>query len=139
MMENNFLFNHGGVRISSTHFITNSQTMSLNSIKVIRLDVVGSKRIAALLCVLIGVALLLTDGALFVFGGFSVAAGVTGWFTTHISYSLILETTEGEKCVLVNNDRPYLEKIMCILQQALKSNPQQGESTISLMPTLAPD
>jgi hypothetical protein len=138
-MENNFLFNHGGVRISSTHLVTNSQTIGLNSISVIRLDVVGSKRIAALLCVLIGVALLLTDGALFVFGGFSVVAGVMGWFTTQISYSLILETTEGEKCVLVNNDRPYLEKIMCILQQALKNNSQQGETTIGHMPTLAPE
>lgn len=136
-MDEKMLFSHHGVYVSPSRLVVNGQAYEISDITSFKLGIIDLKHCPELLCILLGLALLFTEGALFLFGGFSVIAGVLGFFTAKSSYSLIVVTADGEKRALFNHDRVFIEMIMRALDIAMASHRPQHHEDDAFLSNLA--
>jgi uncharacterized membrane protein (UPF0136 family) len=137
-MDQHILFSQPGVRVSFNQLVAHEHTYAISNITSIKLEIIDFKHSPELLCILLGVALLFTEGALFLFGLFSIMAGIMGFFTTKTDYSLVIGTAAGEKRVLLSHDMQYMDMIISALEIAMARNKPLHSVEEVALPTLAP-
>ena len=122
-------FSEGGVSVSNQRFIANGRIFDLTDIQSVHLDVVEPKRKLAIFSILIGVGFLLSEGVLFVGGGFCISVGVLAWIFAKTRYTVSLRTATDKHRALFSHDRTYIETIIHALDTALinRIDPRDSE------------
>lgn len=123
-MDENILFNQADIKISSQHLNVHGKTYALSDIQFVESRLVEPKRIAALILLFCGLALLLDEGSLFALGGFCVLLGIVCWVSGGAKYSVVIHTAAGEHRVITTNDRLFTEKVIHALDTAMLNSAQ---------------
>lgn len=75
-MDKKVFFSDKGVIISDSRFIASGYIYNIADLSSVRLGVIKPRRWLAMYSIGLGVILLLTEGALFVVGGFLIVLGI---------------------------------------------------------------
>lgn len=118
-MDRKVFFSDGGVIISDSRFIASGYIYSIRDLAAVRLGVVEPPWWLAFLSLGLGLVLSLTEGPLFVVGGFLIALGIMVGLFAKTRYAVILKTTTGEHHVLLDRDRDYILQVVNAVEAAM--------------------
>lgn len=128
-MDRKIFFSDGGIHISNRRVIASGKIFLLQDILSVKLGIARPKRGLSIFSILIGLALLLDEGGLFVIGGFSIFLGIVAWMSARTKFVVSLHTASGEHRALSSSDRVYIEKVIHALDAALvnRIDPRQRD------------
>lgn len=118
-MDRKVFFSDGGVIISDSRFIASGYIYNIRDLASVRLGVVEPPRWLAFFSMVLGLLLSLTEGSLFVVGGFLIALGIMVGLFTKTRYAVILKTITGEHRVLLDRNREYILQVVNALEAAI--------------------
>jgi len=118
-MDRKVFFSDGGVIISDSRFIASGYIYSIRDLAAVRLGVVAPPWWLAFFSLGLGLVLSLTEGPLFVVGGFFIALGIMVGLFAKIRYAVILKTNTGEHQVLLDRNRDYILQVVNALDAAM--------------------
>ena len=118
-MDKKVFFSDRGVIISDTRFIASGYIYNIADLRSVRLGVIKPPRWLAMYSIAIGVVLLLTEGTLFVVGGFLIALGIMTGLFAKTRYAVILRANTGEHKVLLDRNADYIGQVVYALDAAM--------------------
>jgi Zn-dependent membrane protease YugP len=119
-------YSRNGVTVVLDQLNVDGRSYPLKSITSVRLAKNNTGHRIATLLMLVGLVLLVNEGALFVYGALLFLLGILLWISFDAVYCLLIATSEGEKSILENNDIEYVEKILHALDAAMIDSRQNG-------------
>ncbi len=121
-MDENILFSNADIKVSLEHLDVHGKIYPVSDIHFVESRLVEPKRIAALILLFTGLALLLDEGSLFALGGFFILLGIVFWVSGGSKFSVVIHTASGEHRVITSSDRLFTEKVINALNTAMLSN-----------------
>lgn len=118
-MDKKVFFSDKGVIISDSRFIASGYIYNIADLTSVRLGVVKPPRWLAMYSITLGVVLLLTEGALFVVGGFLILLGIMTGLFAKTRYAVILKAKTGEHKVLLDKNPDYIGQVVYALDAAM--------------------
>lgn len=118
-MEEQILFENGTVSITQNQFIVEKQIFAMNTITSIKTtETPPSARLSGNTAI-IGSLCLFMDELFFFVGLILLAISAILWKNTKPTYSIILNTKQGEVLAFTNKDKDYVAQVFSALNQAL--------------------
>jgi hypothetical protein len=118
ILDEQTFFSHDGVRVTNARFVVGADTYSIRNITSTAAWSKPQKWLAAVLCGLIGFALLLNSPAIGVM--FLAAAGLLVYFGRPVHF-VRLHTSGGEVKAVKSYDLAYVQKVVAALNDAIVS------------------
>jgi hypothetical protein len=118
-MDKKVFFSDKGVIISDSRFIAGGYIYNIADLSSVRLGVIKPPRWLAMYSIALGVVLLLTEGALFVVGGFLIVLGIMTGLFAKTCYAVILKAKTGEHKVLLDRNPDYIGQVVYALDAAM--------------------
>lgn len=115
-MEEKLFFEHNGVKVTNTRFISGGQTFAMSNITSVKSSEEKPKRLGGVLILLIG---LVTMASLPIIGGLISAAAIYYLIKLKPMYHIMLSTSGGESSALKTDQKEYLNQIVTALNEAI--------------------
>jgi uncharacterized protein YunC (DUF1805 family) len=115
-MNETVVFDENNVKVTNARFIVNEQTYAMNGVTSVKRF---EKKPPRIVPIIIGVAGLGAMSASIIVGLLILAAAFGIWKIQKAQYSVVLSTSSGEAQALTSPDRPYIERVIAALNDAI--------------------
>lgn len=119
-MDENIFLNTRNVIVSNSRFVVKNDTYVMSNVTSVKLGVKAPERGWAIFSFILGLLLLFGNGAVFYFGLGLAVLGAIG-INRNAEYSVILNTSAGEKPTLVDKDVSFIKDVISALNKAIVS------------------
>ncbi|MDQ2821298.1 MAG: DUF6232 family protein [Pseudomonadota bacterium] len=115
-MSETIVFEENNVKVTNARFVVNDQTYAMNGVTSVKRF---EKKPPRIVPIVIAVGSLVAMSASVIVGLIILAAAIGIWKIQKAQYSVVLSTSSGEAQALTSPDRPYIERVIAALNNAI--------------------
>ena len=127
-MDEKLLFNQDGIRVSRNSIMVNHQTYPIDAISTVSFREIEPRRWLAYISLVIGLTLLLEEGALFAVGGILSIFAIVSGLTAKLKYAVVINTINAEKQVITSENSAYIQQIVHAIDAAMVNRYKSSKS-----------
>jgi hypothetical protein len=117
-------FNERGVTLSRAGLSASGQMIPMRELRSARVVMIPRQKplpviLAVIGLVMLGAGIFTGSGAALVLGVMITAVGYLTWITQDVIYQLLVATPDGEREVLITQDREFADKVAALVGDAV--------------------